>query len=137
MKTYNLFISHSWTYPGKYKDLSRLLKHRSYFAFQDHSIPKDDPVYTGRSDTKLSNAIYRKMRPCSVVLVLAGVYASYSKWIPKEITIAKTKFASPKPIIAVEYGGSERTSTVVKNNADKIVKWNADSIVNAIREVSS
>lgn len=137
MKTYNLFISHSWKYPGKYKGLSSLLKNRSYFVFQNYSIPKDDPVYTGGNDTKLSNAIYRKMRPCSVVLVLAGVSASYSKWIPKEIAIANRAFASPKPIIAVEYWGSERTSEIVKSNADRIVKWNTNSIVDAIREVSS
>ena len=135
MKTYNLFISHSWTHSDKYDGLLDLLEDRSYFDFQDYSVPKDDPVHTKGSDTELSDAIRRKMQPCSVVLVLAGVYASYSKWIKKEITIAKTKFASPKPIIAVEYWGSERTSEVVKSNADEIVRWNTNSIVRAIREV--
>ena len=38
-----------------------------------------------------------------------------------------------KTIIAIEPWGSEKTSTVVKNAADKIVKWNTDSIVDAIR----
>ena len=38
-----------------------------------------------------------------------------------------------KKIIAIEPWGSERISTVVKNEADRIVKWNTDSIVNAIR----
>lgn len=137
MKTYNLFISHSWTHSDKYDGLLDLLEDRSYFDFQDYSVPKDDPVHTKGSDKELSDAIYRKMQPCSVVLVLAGVYASYSRWIKKEITIAKTEFASPKSIIAVEYWGSERTSIVVKRNADRIVKWNTDSIVKAIREVSS
>ena len=136
MKIYNLFVSHSWTYSDKYDGLLRLLKNRGYFYFQNHSIPKDDPVHTKGSDKELSDAIYWKMRPCSVVLVLAGVYASYSKWIDKEITIAKGAFTLPKPIIAVEEWGSERTSTVVKRNADEIVRWNADSIVDAIREVS-
>ena len=38
-----------------------------------------------------------------------------------------------KKIIAIEPWGAERTSTVVKNAADIIVKWNTDSIVSAIR----
>ena len=36
-------------------------------------------------------------------------------------------------IIAVQPWGAEKTSTVVKNNADYIVGWNTNSIVNAIR----
>ena len=39
----------------------------------------------------------------------------------------------PKKIIAIEPWGSEKTSVVVKHAADKIVKWNTDSIVKAIR----
>lgn len=38
-----------------------------------------------------------------------------------------------KKIIAIEPFGSERTSTIVKSAADEIVKWNTDSIVNAIK----
>ena len=38
-----------------------------------------------------------------------------------------------KTIIAIEPWGSEKTSMTVKNAADKIVKWNTDPIVDAIR----
>jgi len=38
-----------------------------------------------------------------------------------------------KRIIAIEPWGSERTSSIVKNNADIVVKWNTDSVVRAIR----
>ena len=38
-----------------------------------------------------------------------------------------------KTIIAIEPWGSEKTSAVVKKAANKIVKWNTDSIVDAIR----
>ena len=37
-----------------------------------------------------------------------------------------------KRIIAIEPWGAERTSQLVKDNADQIVKWQADSIVRAI-----
>ncbi len=54
----------------------------------------------------------------------------YGKWINIEIELAKSM---NKKIIAIEPWGSERTSAVVKNAADKIVRWNTDSIVSAIR----
>ena len=136
MRTYNLFISHSWSHSEKYDGLINLLNRRNYFRYKDYSVPKDDPIHTNGSDKELYEAIFRKIRPCSVVLILAGVYASYSKWIDKKIEIAKEKFRPPKSIIAIEPWGSERTSLVVKENADRVVKWNTESVVFAIRELA-
>jgi hypothetical protein len=63
---------------------------------------------------------------------LAGVYSTYSKWINEEIVIAK-KYG--KPIIAIEPWASEKTSKTVKDNADKTVKWQSSSIIQAIKKV--
>ena len=71
-----------------------------------------------------------------MVLVLAGVYASHSKWIDIEIDLAESSFASAKPIVAIEPWGSERTSTRVKRAADEVVKWSTKSIVRAIEELA-
>ncbi len=136
MRIYNLFISHSWSYSDNYDKLKNLLLEQTYFEFKDYSVPKNDPIHTNGSDEELYEAIFRKIRPCSVVLILAGVYASYSKWIDKEIEIAKEKFLPPKSIIAIEPWGSERTSLVVKENADRVVKWNTESVVFAIMELA-
>lgn len=135
MKTYHLFISHSWSYSDQYSNLVNLLDQASYFDYQNRSIPKDDPVHSG-TDKELSEAIKNHMMSCGIVLVLAGVYASYSKWIDKEIKIAKSAFSSPKPILAIEPWDSDRTSQMVKDNADKIVGWNTNSIVSAIKELA-
>lgn len=75
--------------------------------------------------------IEAKVKGCSCIIILAGVYASYSKWINKEIEMAK-KYN--KPIIAVEYWGSERTSRVVKDAATTVVKWNSKSVANAVKK---
>ena len=80
-------------------------------------------------------AITNKMRLCHCVIIIAGVYSTHSKWINKEITIAARNFASRKPIVAVEPWGAERTSSVVKDNADYVVQWNTDSIITAIKNV--
>lgn len=132
----NIFISHSWSYGDHYNGLIRLLRKDPYFHFRDYSVPKDDPIHNANNDVQLRKAIKDKISPCSVILIIAGMYAHYSKWINKEIDLAKNEFSLPKPIIAVEYWGSERTSTVVKDAADKVVKWNSASIINAIREVA-
>lgn len=136
MKTYNLFISHSWTYGSQYENLINLLDKRRYFFYRDYSVPKNDPLHTRGTDRALYNAIKNQIKLSSVVLILVGVYGSYSKWIDKEIQIAQTEFSSIKPIIAIKPWGSQRTSTKVKNAADKIVGWNTESIVSAIRELA-
>ncbi len=130
---YHLFISHSWTYPNAYKDLTKLLNKFPGFKYIDYSVPKDDPIHNAPTDRKLREAIKAKMAPTSCILVLAGVYATYSKWINIELDIAKNGFSEPKRIIAVEPWGSEKTSRAVKNTADAIVKWQTSSIVSAIR----
>ena len=136
MRTHNLFISHSWSYGDKYDKLMGLLRNRPYFRFKDYSVPKDDPIHDAGTDRELNEAIKRQIARCGAVLILAGVYATYSKWIRKEIKICKTEFKTPKSIIAIEPWSSKKTSKLVKDNADKIVKWRTDSIVDAIRELA-
>lgn len=132
--TYNLFISHSWAYSDAYEKLIGLLDSKGgYFPYKNYSVPQDDPIHNAPNQAALRAAIEQQIKPASVVLILAGVYATYSKWINIEIEIAAQL---GKPIVAIEPWGSEKTSKVVKDAADKIVKWQTDSIVNAIREVA-
>ena len=133
MKTYNLFISHSWSYPDAYDGLKNLLDVRGYFSYLDYSIPRYDPVHTSGTDRELYEAISNRMRLCHAVLIMAGVYSSYSKWINKEIQVAKNGFSTPKPIIAVKPWAQTNVSSVVTINANAIVGWNTESIVGAIR----
>ena len=132
-ETYNIFISHSWSYSDAFEKLISLLRKRPYFSFHDYSVPKDDPIHNAPNSQALYEAIKRQMTPCHVVLVMAGVYATYSTWIRKEIMIAKNEFQSPKPVIAIKPWAQTNISQVVRENADEIVNWNADSIADAIR----
>lgn len=135
-KIYNLFISHSWAYSENYEALVNLLNQDNTFSYRNYSVPRNDPIHTNGTDRDLYNAIKRQMQPASVVIILAGVYATYSKWINKEIKIAQNEFIVPKKIIAVEYWGTDKTSRVVKNAADAIVKWNTASLINKIKELT-
>lgn len=136
MRTFNLFISHSWSYSDSYVRLVRLLRARGYFSFKDYSVPMTDPIHDAGTDAQLRRAIQNKMSPCSVVIILAGIYASYSKWINIEIELAQDGFRKPKPILAIRPWGNRRISSVVSEAADDIVSWNTESVVEAIRELA-
>lgn len=133
-RTYNIFISHSWSYSDAYEKLIALLDKDSSFSYKDYSVPKDSPVHTNGTDKELYAAIKEQISHASVVIILAGVYSTYSKWIDKEIKIAQEEFGSKKPIIAVQTWGAEKTSKIVKDAADTIVGWNSKSIIDAIKE---
>ena len=135
-KTYNLFISHSWAYSDAYDKLVSLLNASLYFNYKNFSVSKNDPIHTSGTDRELAEAIQTQMRPCHIVLIMAGVYSTYSKWISKEIRIAKNNFSVSKPILAVRPWGQERTSTVVNDAADGFAAWNTQSILSKIRELA-
>ena len=128
--TYNLFISHSWTYGDAYDRLVDMLNAKPYFSYKNYSVPKYDPIHNVSNDYQLKEAIRRQMQPASCILILAGVYSTYSKWINIEIELAQSM---GKKIIAMEPWGAERTSSKVKSATHSIVRWNTDSIINAIR----
>ena len=130
MTTYNLFISHSWTYADQYNKLVNLLRSDPYFAFKNYSVPKDDPIHRANNTSQLRAAIKTQMQYASCVLILAGVYSTYSKWINEEISIAQEL---GKKIIAVKPWDATRVSLPVTQAADDIVNWNTSSIVRAIR----
>lgn len=136
-KTYNLFISHSWAYSDAYECLIKLLDKDPNFSYKNYSVPKNDPIHNAGTDKKLYEAIKEQISYASVVVILAGVYSSYSKWIDKEIQIAQTEFSTPKKILAIEPWGAERTSAVVKKAANKVVGWNSSSVINAIKELGN
>lgn len=128
--TYNIFISHSWNYSDQYNRLVGLLDANPYFSYKNYSVPKTDPIHNAANQYQLKEAIRKKMQYASCVIILAGVYSTYSKWINIEIELAKEM---GKRIIAVEPWGSIHTSVVVKNAAHKIVGWNSASVIDAIR----
>ncbi|MGI1678712.1 MAG: TIR domain-containing protein [Cellvibrionaceae bacterium] len=134
LKTYKLFISHSWAYGDAYEKLVKFFNEHPNFKWVDYSVPKDDPIHDAEDDDALYEAIKNQMPFVNCVVMMAGVYSTYSEWINKEIEIAKEVYS--KPIVAVEPWASEKTSKIVKDNADEIVKWQSASIVSAIRRHS-
>lgn len=136
LKTYDLFISHSWKYHNEYNRLVRLLNETRNFKWRNYSSPQHDPVIdpnTHVGKEELIRELKEQIRPVNCVLVLSGLYVSYSEWIQKEIDIAKDY---DKPIIGIKPWGREKVPRAVQEAADEIVGWNTTSIINAIRRHS-
>lgn len=141
---YKIFVSHSWSYPDSYDRLMQMLNNKMGFSYQNFSVPKDNPIHYAQNDTTLYQAIKSRVDQVDVILILAGVYATHSKWINLEIKAAKSSngllgalsgYMTNKPIIAVEEWGALKTSGVVKDNANEVVGWNSDSIIDAIKRL--
>ena len=64
-----------------------------------------------------------------MIVIPLGMYASYSKWIKKEIDGAQSY---TKPILGVNPWGQERKSSVVAAAAKETVGWNSKSVVGGI-----
>lgn len=128
-KLYNIFLSHSWKYQHHYDSLISRLRENG-LIFRDYSVPESDPITGARTDAQPSAAIDAQIRQCSVVLFMAGVYATHSKWINKELEIAKRY---GKKIIAIEPLGAQRTSCPVRAAAVEVCSMHASSVISAIR----
>jgi hypothetical protein len=136
LKTYDLFISHAWRYNEEYYRLVDILKAAPYFYWRNYSVPEHDPKVDPDSDfgkRTLLIGLDNQIKPVNCVLILAGMYVTYSYWINKEIELSQKHY---KPIIGIKPWGQINVPKVVQDAAIEMVSWNTDSIVSAIRRNS-
>lgn len=131
-KEYKLFISHSWDHDDVLQDLKNLIDSRGYFPATYTQIEKDYPIDSENAGVIKAN-ITKRLQESDVVLAIAGVYASYSEWMQWEMDKAKELGLR---VIGVIPRGQEHISHEVFNRSAVDVRWNADSIVDAIRNYS-
>ncbi len=129
-KDYKVFISHSWQYSNDLISLRKLLNERGYFNVSFEEVPKDQPIDSINA-TYIKTRLSQKIDNSDIVIGLAGMYASYSYWMEWELSKAQNL---GKPIIGVIPWGQERISTTVSSKSIVDVRWNIESIVNAIRQ---
>lgn len=130
-KTFRIFISHAWDYI-EYEKLVQLLDNRRYFKWKNDSVPEDDPLHI-RSADELFEGLKRRIKPTNCVLAIAAMTVPRRDIIQWEIEFAA---AIDKPIIGVRPWASRQDPKLVLNHAVKMVGWNTESIVSAIRKYS-
>lgn len=126
----NIFISHAWNYNNDYYTIIEWLD-SSLILYHNYSVPKHDPV-DAKNTPKLKKALTEQMKHASIVIIIAGMYASHSNWIQYEIDEA---VRMGKKIIAIKPRGNERIPSAVQKAAHKIVNWNSTALVDAVKEI--
>ena len=128
-KDYKIFISHSWSYTEDLEALQKLLNARGYFNVTFLEATKKTPI-DSENAAYVKSVLKAKILQSDIVLALAAVYATHSEWMIWELETAK---ANKIPIVGVIPRGQERISTEVYSRSIVDVKWNTESIVDAIR----
>lgn len=138
MTVHPLFVSHTWTASDSFEKLSGLLHMTSGpladFRYQFYSVSKDDPIQNLPSKKHLRAAIEEKMKPCSCVLMLGGLYETHQKWIDIEIDIAKKL---KKRIILITAWKDKKLTETETKAAGAIVNWKDEAVINAILKFSN
>ncbi|HBE7904507.1 TIR domain-containing protein [Clostridioides difficile] len=132
---YRVFISHAWKYGNDYDRLINLLNNANNFSYYNYSAPKEKPLFpdgTPFSNSDIAKKITDKISPSQITIVISGMYVQYKDWIKYEID---ESIRMKKPILGIKPYGNSNIPTYVSDNANKIVNWNTDSIVSAIREL--
>lgn len=132
---YNVFISHAWKYSEHYNKVVEWLNEaqsEGLLTWKNYSVPFHDPLIDPSApvgNRKLKELLCKQISPASKVLILSGMYATYSDWIEYEIRTA-TNYG--KYIIGIKPWGQERIPSLVENTANIMVGWNKTSVINAI-----
>lgn len=130
LRDYHILISHSWDYSSDYQTIKNWLNEAKNFEWTDYSVPLTKPLdVNGKKELK--EKLRNRISLCSCVIILSGMYVSYSEWIDYEID---TAIELGKPIIGVKSRGQERIPSKVSNNAVVMVGWNSNSVVQAVRD---
>lgn len=133
MKTYDIFISRSWSDSDNCERLMGLLQNRPYFRFNYYSVSRYRPI-TSPNASALTAAVINQIKQSKVILVAAGVDAAHHKWRLKEMIIAK---AEGRFILGIRPYGNRDISEEVRKRADNIVGWNSKTIIRAIKDLSN
>ncbi|EPJ3901824.1 TIR domain-containing protein [Proteus mirabilis] len=128
-KEHNIFISHAWDYTTDVEALRSLINARPYFNCTYSDVSKYEPI-NSFSAPYIKQRLKAKILNSHVMIGMAGIYASHSDWMKWELD---TALANNIPIIGVVPRGATRISTIVSNRAIDIVRWNTESIINAVR----
>lgn len=128
---YHIFISHAWNYSDAYNTVVRWLNEaqdEGKLTWTNYSVPEHDPV--DADDTaKLEAALDAQIRPASKVIIISGMYATYSDWINYEIDQSVNY---GKYIIGLRPWGQKHVPTKITDNATVMVGWNKASLISAI-----
>lgn len=130
----HVYISHSWSLGDDYDKLREVL------ADCDHTVrlnglPVDHPVHAAPSDCELRAEMRKQMANTQMLIVQAGTYERFARWIEEEINLAHYGYQVRRPVLAiVPFDAPPRMGTLLER-ADRVVMWSHGSILNAVQDL--
>ncbi len=139
MKSKNLFFSYYYKNSDEYDRLIQMLEDRGYFDYSNSSLDEESDA---ENEYYIKTKIRSKINWSSTIAVLIGPGTYTRKYVNYEIEYARKK---DKRIIGVYLRGESQSKLPSElrkaHNEDyndlALVRWNSDSIVNAIRGTNS
>ncbi|EMB0665135.1 TIR domain-containing protein [Klebsiella pneumoniae] len=128
-REHKVFISHAWAHHDELESLRRLIDARPYFNAEYSEVSRNEPINSTNAPY-IKSVLKRKILDSNILIGLAGIYASHSSWMEWELD---TALANGIPVIGVVPRGAQRISTMVSTRAVEVVRWNTESIIDAIR----
>lgn len=133
---YNVFISHSWKYNDEYNKLIKYIEDRPFLRIRNLSVPIEKPIllnWNFVSNKILHEKLDNKIKLANIFIVFSWMYVNYSKWIEKEIELAK-KYN--KPILVIKPYWQILIPKYLLESWTSIIWWNYENMVNEIRRIS-
>lgn len=137
IKVFDLFISHAWFCGLEYNVTVNMLNNVSNFYWRNYSFPEYDTVIDPNSSAgkrRLIEELDGQIKHVDFAIILTDLYPMYKEWIEKEVEIANHYH---KPIIMVKPSGDEPIPTSLSIHANEVVSGDANSIISAIKKLTS
>ncbi len=132
IKSFDLFISHTWCYSLDYSVIVEMLNNEPNFYWRNYSFPEFDPVInpeTNAGKKRLTEELEGQIKHAHALVIIANMFNENPFWIEKEIEIAKSYKI---PIILIKADDREKTPNHLLYQTNKHVKGDAASIISAI-----
>lgn len=135
----NLFFSYYFKNSIEYTSIISKLEDRGYFSFKNSSLDEEN---SAKTTSQIKNDINAKIDWAGTVVVLIGPGTYTRSWVNYEIDYAEQK---GKRVVGVYLYGQSSSKIPSSLRALKdsdykelaLVRWNSDSIVDAIRGTNS
>ena len=119
-----------------YNELIKLLDENQTFCYTNYSTTPEHnilPANTVVDDAVLSQELKNLIEKAQIIVIIAGMYTMYSRWIEYEFETAKSL---NKPIIAIRPIKNSRIPKKISANANAVVSWNGESLIASIEALS-
>mgnify|MGYP001388133938 CR=1 FL=1 len=96
----HVYISHSWSLGDDYDQLRAILADAD-LTVRLNGLPVDHPVHISSSDSEMRAEMRKRMVHTQALVVHAGTYERFARWVEEEINLAHYGFQVRRPVLAI------------------------------------